>query len=81
MKSLKRLIIFHKILQTRPLMNGLEACNFIKKRLQLRCFPLNFAKFLRTPILKNIYERLLLRVLKLTSCHMSLSIPPENIKK
>ena len=81
MKSLKRLIIFHKVLQTRPLMNGLEACNFIKKRLQLRCFPLNFAKFLRTPILKNICEWVLLRFLKPTSCHQSLSIPPGNIKK
>ena len=33
--------------------------NIIKKRLQHRCFPVKFAKFLRTPILKNIYERLL----------------------
>ena len=47
---------------------GREAFNFIKKRLQLRCFPLNIAKFLRTPFLKNICERLLLRVLKPTSC-------------
>ena len=30
-----------------------QACNFIKKRLQHRCFPVNSAKFLRTPILKN----------------------------
>ena len=39
---------------------GLEICNFIKKRLQCRCFPENIAKFLRTPILKNFCERLLL---------------------
>ena len=39
---------------------GLPACNFIKKRLQDRCFPVNTAKFLRTPILKNICEWLLL---------------------
>ena len=38
---------------------GLKAYNFIKKRLQLSCFPLNIAKFLRTPILKNICKRLL----------------------
>ena len=39
----------------------LKACNFIKKRLQHRCFPMKFAKFLRAPpILKNINERLLL---------------------
>ena len=34
--------------------------NFIKKRLKERCFPVKFTKFLRTPILKNICERLLL---------------------
>ena len=27
---------------------GLKACNFIKKRLQHRCFPVKFAKFFRT---------------------------------
>ena len=36
---------------------GHKACNFIKRRLQHRCFPVNFAKFLRTPILKNVCER------------------------
>ena len=29
-------------------------------RLQYKCFPMKFTKFLRTPILKNICERLLL---------------------
>ena len=33
---------------------GLQVCNFIKKRLQHWCFPMNIAKVLRTPILKNI---------------------------
>ena len=33
---------------------GLQACMFIKKRLQHKCFPVNIAKFLRTPILKYI---------------------------
>ena len=28
--------------------SGLMACNFIKKRLQDRCFPVNIATFLRT---------------------------------
>ena len=37
-------------------------CNFIRKRLQHRCFPVNIAKFLRKPILKNICERLLLHL-------------------
>ena len=32
----------------------LQVRNFIKNRLQHRCFPLNIAKFLRTPISKNI---------------------------
>ena len=41
---------------------GLQACNFIKKTLQHWCFPMYFVKFLRTPILKNICERLLLFV-------------------
>ena len=31
--------------------SGLETCNFIKIRLQERCFPVSFAKFLRTSIL------------------------------
>ena len=31
----------------------LQTCNFIKKRLQHRSFPLSIAKFLRTRILKN----------------------------
>ena len=35
---------------------------FIKKRLQLKCFLGNAANFLKTAILKNICERLLLRV-------------------
>ena len=30
-----------------------QAFNFTKKRLQHRCFPVKFAKFLRTPILKK----------------------------
>ena len=38
---------------------GLKACNFIKKRPQYKCFPVNIAKFLRLAILKNICERLL----------------------
>ena len=45
----------------------LQACHFIKKRFRHRCFPVNTAKFLRTPILKNIYKRLFLTFL-LTSC-------------
>ena len=39
---------------------GLQTGNFITKRLEHRCFPVNLAKFLKTPILKDIFERLLL---------------------
>ena len=35
---------------------GLQA-NSIKTRRQRRCFPVNIAKFLRTPILKNVCKR------------------------
>ena len=41
---------------------GLQTCSLIKKRLQHRWFLANIDKFLRTPILKNYCERLLLRV-------------------
>ena len=44
---------------------GLQGCNFIKKRLEYRCFPVNIANFLRTAILKNmclIRERLVLNL-------------------
>ena len=37
--------------------------NFIKKRLKHRYFPVNIRKFLRTPILNNIWERLHLKQL------------------
>ena len=30
--------------------SGLKVCNFIRKKLQHRCFPVNIAKFLRTAI-------------------------------
>ena len=39
---------------------GLRAFGFIKKKFQGSCFPVKFAKFLRTPTFKNICERLLL---------------------
>ena len=40
----------------------LQSCNFNKKRLQDRCFPLNIAKFVTTPISRSICERLPLKV-------------------
>ena len=34
----------------------LQVCNFIKNRMQHRCFPLNIGKFLRAPTSKNIFS-------------------------
>ena len=45
---------------------GKQACDFIKKRLWHRYFPVNFAKFLRTSFLQNTSERLLLNVIPLS---------------
>ena len=39
----------------------MKACNFIKIRLRYWSFLVQFAKILRTPILKSIWERLLLK--------------------
>ena len=38
-----------------------QTSNFVNKRHQHRCFPANIANFLRTPILKIICERFLLK--------------------
>ena len=41
----------------------LQACKFFKKRPRERCFfPVSLVKFLRTPILENIYKLLLLHI-------------------
>ena len=39
---------------------GLRPATLLKKKLWHRCFPINFAKFLRTPLLRNTSRRLLL---------------------
>ena len=39
---------------------GPQACNFIKMRLQYSCFPVKFAKFLRTPSFTEHLQWLLL---------------------
>ena len=66
-KSIKKLFLeFRNIHRKTPVLKSLfnkvtslQACNIIKNRLQLKCFSVNFAKFFRTSILKNIWERLL----------------------
>ena len=45
--------------------------NFIRKRLQHRCFPVKFAKFLGRTILKNICECLLLPFLGFTKLNLN----------
>ena len=50
--------LFNKVIE-------FQACNFIKKRFQQRCFPVGILKHLRTPILKNICQRLLLALPKM----------------
>ena len=46
-KTLVRESLFNKVA-------SLSLATLLKKRLWYRCFPVNFAKFLRTLILKNI---------------------------
>ena len=38
---------------------SLQASNFVKKRLQHRCFAVKFAKFLRTPFFAEHFQSLL----------------------
>ena len=53
-----------------------KACSVITKRLQRRCFPINIAKLLRTPTLKNIYEWLLCTIYCKTSTKHRLEVTP-----
>ena len=43
---------------------GLRSATLLKKILWHRCFPVNFAKFLKTPFLQNTSRRLLLSLNK-----------------
>ena len=58
--SLKK--VFFKIPQNSHESGLFFNCNFIKKEIWHRCFPVNFVKFLRTPFLENNSGRLLLNV-------------------
>ena len=49
------------VLKNFAVFTGLQACNFIKKRLQHRCFSVNIAKFLRTSFFTDHLWRLLLK--------------------
>ena len=66
--------------------NKVEACNFVKKETWHSCFPVHFAKFLRTPSLQSTSGRLLLNVAMnnpnmtffatLKQCWCKIVIPP-----
>ena len=43
--------------------SGVTFCNFMKKYLQHRCFPVTFCETLRTSILQNICKRLLPKII------------------
>ena len=45
------------LIKLRPSGSCLRDCNFVKKRLQHRCFSVNIATFLRNIFLKNICEK------------------------
>ena len=52
-KQIYRIFFFDKVA-------GLQAATLSKKRLPYKCFPVNFAKLLRTPFLQNTSRQLLL---------------------
>ena len=59
-KSLCQSLFFNKV-------TGLSPATLLKKRLWHGWFPVNFAKFLRIPILQNTYGRLLLKNVRIRS--------------
>ena len=63
--SIKKLFFPIKVFKS------LHDCNIIKNRLQHRCFPVNIAKFLRAPILTDIYKQLLLFFKKQNYLHLN----------
>ena len=53
--------------------------NLLKKRLSHRCFPVNFAKFLRTPFPQNISRQLLCKLLCNFNITLRLGCSPVNL--
>ena len=51
--------MFFKIVVFKKLAIFTKACNFIKMRLQDRCFPVNIAKFLRSFFTEHLWWLLL----------------------
>ena len=70
-------LAFTVFIEVRNLKDG----NFIKKRLQHKCFPVKYKKSLRiAPILKNIYERLLLIFFDFNSQYLLLPVQRVRLK-
>ena len=69
---------FHKIHRK---VAGLRPATLFKKSLWHRCFPVNFAKFLRTPFLQNTSGRLLLRISFLRYLHLCLDFYIKHVKR
>ena len=59
----------------------LEACNFIKRRIWHRQFPVNFAKFLRTPILQSICEKVSLNFVNVNLSKIQCQTPHDIMMK
>ena len=55
-------VINHTEAATRGVLLKTASATLLKKRLWHRCFPVNFAKFLRTPFSQNTSGRLLLTI-------------------
>ena len=64
--SVKKVLFHRKTPLLKSLFNRASRTATFKKCLQHRCFPVEFAKFLRTPILKNICEWLLLKPVQIS---------------
>ena len=57
---------------------ALKTCNFIKKKLRHRCFPVNIVKFLRTPFLQNTSGGCFCNVQVIVLCNIGPSKPKQN---
>ena len=66
-KHLSQSLFFNKVV-------GLRLATLLKKRPLYGCFPLNFAKFLKTPFLQTTSGRLLLKRMFLTDKTHSYSV-------
>ena len=71
-----------KHLYQRPFFNKLAGlawpATLLKKRLWHRCFPVNFAKFLRTAFLQNTSRRLLLKETKIYLVSLMVCLQVQN---